>query len=136
MVKGKDAIRQSGKNGQIVCLAPDVCLTKVGKSIVPIPYMIISKLSWSQKTVTNTTFGGLEAFTMASRTNKVKGDERGKYGGVKSGVNKGWCRPQTNKSSFYVSGKQVIHHDHVYEMNCAGPNGPSNTVGKIRFVDS
>lgn len=133
--KGKDAIRDNGKNGQIVCLSPDVCLTKVGKSIVPIPYMIVSKLSWCEKTVTNTTFGGLEAFTMESRTNKVKGDERGKYGGVKSGVNKGWCRPQTNKSSFFVKGNQVIHHDHVYEMNCAGPNGPSDTVGKIRFVE-
>ena len=131
----KSAIRHSGKGGQIVCLAPDVCLTPVRSSVVPIPYMIVSKLNWSDKTVSNTSFGGQEAFTMASRTNKVTGDEPGSKGGVKSGCNKGWCRPQSNKSSFFVKGKEVIQHDNVYEMNCNGADGPSNTLGKIRFVE-
>ena len=71
----KSAIRHTG--GKIVCLAPDVCLTPVGSRIVPIPYMIIYELNWSDKTVSNTSFGGNKAFTMASRTNKVKGDEPG-----------------------------------------------------------
>lgn len=131
----KSAIRDSGKGGQIVCLAPDVCLTPVGSSIVPIPYMIVSKLDWADKTIGNTSFGGQEAFTMASRTNKVTGDEPGSKGGVKSGVNKGWCRPKSNKTSFTVKGQEVIQHDNVYEMNCNGPDGPSNTLGKIRFVE-
>ena len=129
----KSAIRDTG--GKIVCLAPDVCLTPVGSSIVPLPYMIVSELSWSDKTVSSTSFGGKQAFTMASRTNKVKGDEPGSKGGVASGVNKGWCRPQSNKSSFTVAGQEVIQHDCVYEMNCAGPDGASNTLGKIRFVE-
>ena len=131
----KSAIRHSGKGGKIVCLAPDVCLTPVGSSIVPIPYMIVSKLEWSDKTITKTTFGGQEAFTMASRTNKVTGDEPGSKGGVKSGVNKGWCRPKSNKTSFFVKGQEGIQHNNVYEMNCNGPDGPSNTLGKIRFVE-
>lgn len=132
---GKSAIRHSGKGGQIVCLAPDVCLTPIGSAMVPVPYMIISKLEWSDKTVSNTSFGGLEAFTMASRTSKVTGDEPGSGGGIRSGVNKGWCRPQSNKTSFTVKGHEVIQHDCICEMNCNGPNGPSNTLGKIRFIE-
>lgn len=131
----KSAIRDSGKGGQIVCLAPDVCLTPIGSSVVPIPYMIISKLEWAEKTVSNTSFGGQSAFTMASRTNRVTGDEAGSKGGVASGVNKGWCRPTSNKSSFTIGGQQVIQHDCVYEMNCAGPDGPPNTLGKVQFVE-
>ncbi|WP_407673356.1 PAAR-like domain-containing protein [Paracoccus caeni] len=61
----------------IVCLAPDVCLTPIGSAMVPVPYMIVSRLDWSQRTAPHTTFGGQEAFTMASRTDKVVGNEPG-----------------------------------------------------------
>ncbi len=130
----KDAIRHSAKGSKIVCLAPDVCLTP-SKNGPPVPYMIVSELSWAEKTVGNTSFGGQEAFTMASRTNKVTGNEPGKGGGVVSQVNEGYCRPQSNKTSFTIKGEQVVQHDCVYEMNCNGPDGASNTVGKIRFVE-
>lgn len=132
---GKSAARRSGKEAIIVCLAPDVCLTPIGSSMVPVPYMIISRLDWSKSTVSNTSFAGQEAFTMASRTNKVTGNEAGKGGGVKSGVNKGWCRPISNKSSFFVDGREVLQHTCLYDMNCAGPEGPGNTVGKLRYVE-
>lgn len=131
----KSAIRHSGDGGQIVCLAPDVCLTPVGSSIVPIPYMIVSKLEWSDKTIGHTSFGGKEAFTMASRTKTVVGNEPGSKGGVGSSVNKGWCRPKSNKTNFFVAGREVIQHDCVYEMNCSGPDGSSNTLGKIAYFD-
>lgn len=131
----KDAARLNGKEAQIVCLAPDVCKTPIGSSMVPVPYMILSKLDWSEKTISNTTFGGLEAFTMASRTNKVTGDEPGTGGGIKSGVNKGYCRPISNKNSFFVKGKEVLQHTCLYDMNCNGPEGSGNTVGRLRFVE-
>lgn len=100
----KSAARHSGKEAMIVCLAPDVCLTPIGSSMVPVPYMIISRLDWSESTVSNTSFAGQEAFTMASRTKKVTGNEAGKGGGAKSGVNRGWYRPISNKSSFLSTG--------------------------------
>ncbi len=123
------------KEAIIVCLAPCVCLTPSGGTMVPVPYMILSKLSWSDRTVANVTFGGEQAFTMASRTTKVVGNEPGVGGGVVSGVNVGWCRPQSNKSTFFVAGHQVIQHDCLYEMNCNGPDGPSNTIGKLTYSD-
>lgn len=129
------AARANGKNAIITCLAPDVCKTQVGNSVVPIPYMIISKLDWSDKTSTDTVLTGTEAFNMDSRTNKVTGDEPGKLGGVKSGVNKGWCRPQSNKTSVFVNGAELLQNNNLYEMNCAGPNGAGNTMGKLTYFE-
>lgn len=127
--------RAKGKQAIIACLAPDVCLTPCGSGVAAIPYMIISKLDWSVQTTTSTQLTGQEAFTMASRTNKVTGDEPGIKGGMKSGVNLGWCRPKSNKSSVFVEGRELIHNDNLYEMNCNGPNGPSNTIGRLVYYD-
>lgn len=129
------AARKSGKAATIVCLAPDVCLTPMGSSMVPVPYMIISQLDWSQRTEPSVTFTSLEAFTMNARTDKVTGNEAGTGGGVKSGVNKGWCRPISNKTSVFVKGHELIQNDNLYDMNCAGPNGPGNTVGRLVYYD-
>lgn len=131
----KSAARHSGKNAMILCLAPDVCLTPMGSSTVPVPYMIVSRLSWSERTIDNVSFAGQEAFTMASRTNTVTGNEPGRAGGVGSGVNKGWCRPKSNKSSVFVNGREVIQHDCVYDMNCNGPEGRGNTLGRLRYIE-
>ncbi|RJE86546.1 DUF4150 domain-containing protein [Paracoccus onubensis] len=131
----QSAARHSGKSAVIVCLAPDVCKTPVGSAIVPIPYMIISKLSWSQKTTKTAEFTGMEAFTMASRTDKVTGDEPGTAGGIKSGVNRGWCRPKSNKSTVFIEGRELLQNDNLYEMNCAGPEGVSNTIGKLVYYE-
>ena len=119
------AARHSGKAATIVCLAPDVCLTPVGNAVVPIPYMIISKLDWSVTTATSTILTGQEAFTMASRTDKVTGDEPGTKGGVKSGVNKGYCRPISKKTNVFVEGNELIQNDNLYDMNCNGQTGPA-----------
>ena len=129
------AARHSGKSATIVCLAPDVCLTPIGSSIIPIPYMIISKLDWSVKTATSTTLTDEEAFTMASRTDKVVGDEPGSKGGVKSGVNKGYCRPISKKTNVFVEGNELVQNDNLYDMNCNGPDGPGNTVGKLVYFE-
>ncbi|WP_373635468.1 DUF4150 domain-containing protein [Yoonia sp. SS1-5] len=131
----QSAARHSGKGATITCLAPDVCKTQVGSAVVPIPYMIISKLDWSDKTVSSTKLTGLEAFNMDARTNKVTGDEPGKLGGVKSGVNQGWCRPQSNKTSVFVDGAELLQNNNLYEMNCSGPNGPGNTIGRLMYFE-
>lgn len=129
------AARHSGSKAMIICLAPDVCLTPIGGAMVPIPYMIVSSLEWSAKTISNTEFTAQKAFTMASRTNKVTGDEPGTGGGVSSGVTGGWCRPKSNKSSVFVDGHELINNDNIYEMNCAGPDGASNTVGRLVYFE-
>ncbi|MCO6383329.1 MAG: DUF4150 domain-containing protein [Vannielia sp.] len=127
--------RASGKQAIIACLAPDVCLTPCGCGVAPIPYMIVSRLDWAVQTTTSTELTNQQAFTMASRTDKVTGDEPGVKGGIVSGVNLGWCRPKSNKSSVFVEGRELIQNDNLYEMNCNGPDGPSNTIGKLVYYD-
>ena len=129
------AARHSGKNAIITCMAPDVCKTPVGNTVVPIPYMIISMLDWSDKTVSHTKLTGMKAFNMNARTNKVTGDEPGTVGGVKSGVNRGWCRPQSNKSNVFVDGAELVQNNNLYEMNCAGPDGAGNTIGRLMYFE-
>lgn len=129
------AARHSGASVMIICLAPDVCLTPIGGVMVPIPYMIVSSLDWSTKTISNTEFTAQKAFTMASRTNKVTGDEPGTGGGISSGVTGEWCRPKSNNASVFVDGHELINNDNIYEMNCAGPDGPANTVGKLVYFE-
>jgi len=129
----RSAARFTQKKNAIVCLSPDVCLTPRGSNNVPVPYMIVSRLEWSERTVSNVTFGGEQAFTMDSRTGQVTGNEPGMGGGVQSGVNAGWCRPQSNKTDFIVNGYQILQDDCLFEMNCSGPNGAANTIGKLVF---
>jgi hypothetical protein len=112
-----------------------VCLTPVGIAAVPIPYMIVSQLAWSEMTVNHTTITEMNAFTMNSRTNRVTGDEPGVNGGVSSGVNGGWCRPRSNKTSVLVGGHALIENDNLYDMNCAGPEGAGNTVGRLIYFE-
>ena len=131
----QSAARHSGKNAIITCMAPDVCKTQVGNDVVPIPYMIISQLEWAENTVSHTQLTGLKAFNMNARTKKVTGDEPGALGGVKSGVNMGWCRPQSNKSTVFVDGAELVQNENLYEMNCAGPEGASNTIGRLMYFE-
>lgn len=93
--------------------------------------MIVSKLDWSDKTVSNTKLTGMKAFNMNARTNKVTGDEPGKL----SGVNQGWCRPQSNKSNVFVDGAELVQNDNLYDMNCSGPNGAGNTIGRLMYFE-
>lgn len=129
------AARKAGPMGTIVCLAPDVCKTSVGTAVVPVPYMIVSTLDWAAQTAPRVQFRQQEAFTMASRTNQVTGDEPGALGGVKSAVNRGWCRPVSHQSNVQIEGQPLIHSGHLYEMNCAGPEGAGNTMGMLAFLE-
>lgn len=124
------------KDGQfmIVCTAPDVCLTPPAPS--PVPYQIVAFLNDSMAVSPNVNFTGKPALMMKSRGTKVIGNEAGSVGGVKSGVNTDHCRPieGTHSTTVRVNGQWVLYHQGQMYMNCAGPEGPANTTGKIVFL--
>lgn len=128
--------RATNKDGQaiVVNTAPDVCLTPMGGQMVPVPYNITSKFDIAIMVSTNVNYTGLPAFTMASRLPTVTGDEPGVGGGVKSGVNLGFCRPIQHAETYRVNGQWVVRNSDDMDMNCAGPTGPGNTVGKIIYA--
>lgn len=124
------------KDGQfmVVCTAPDVCLTPPVP--VPVPYQIVAFLNDSISVSSNVNFTGKPALMMKSRGTKVIGNEAGSAGGVKSGVNTDHCRPieGTHSTTVRVNGQWVLYHQGQMYMNCAGPEGPANTIGKIIFL--
>ncbi len=134
-MKKRHSVSRKIASAKIICTSPCVCLTPMGSSMVPVPYMIWAKLDDGGDTVTNVSFNGHEAFTMNSHTTTCYGNEPGTGGGIISGVNLGYCRPLTNKDNMTIKGKKVIHDDCVFGMNCHSPKGVYNTTGKLFYDD-
>ena len=119
----------------IKSIMPDVCITP-GSPPTPVPYNISIKLDGAIKHSEDVNFKGEPAAMVALRCSPVKGNEQGTLGGVMSGVNMGWCRPQNFVPSVRVNGLNALFHNDTFcFMNCAGPDGPFNTMGKLYCLD-
>ena len=116
-----------------ICLAPDVCKSPT----IPVPYKILSLFDCAVNFSTTVRFRTRFAFRHNSRLSTVRCDEAGVGGGVLSGVNLGFCRPipTTHSKTVRVNGSFVDYHVGTYMfMNCAGPEGPFNTIGQVIFL--
>lgn len=117
----------------VLSMTPDICKSPT----IPVPYAILAFFDCAVNFSTNVNFRKQKAFHHKSRLSTVLGNETGVGGGVISGVNKGYCRPidGTSSTSVRVNGSFVDYHEGTYMfMNCAGPEGPWNTVGKVFFL--
>ncbi|HTN89772.1 MAG TPA: polymorphic toxin type 47 domain-containing protein [Sorangium sp.] len=128
-----EGLRKTG-NAWVVCIEPDVCKTPIGDEMKPVPYQIRACLAAGVDEASTVTLGTFDTTTMASRITTVEGDEPGTGGGVKSGVNLGYCRPISHSTTVQAQGNNIIYHTSLYAMNCAGPDGPENTIGKAVFM--
>lgn len=116
-----------------ICIVPDFCKSPT----IVVPYKIYSKFDSAVNFSTNVRFRTRWAFRHNSRLSTVLLDEPGVGGGVLSGVNKGFCRPidGTASTTVRVNGSFVDYHEGTYMwMNCAGPEGPFNTIGRVKFL--
>lgn len=103
-----------------VSLAPDVCKTPMGPSMVPVPYPIIGDLADSVAVSHSVTFNNDPVFLMSdSVVSKVKGNEPGTGGGMKSGINRGKVRATESSGSVWIENKLVVRHGDECEMNLA-----------------
>ncbi|WP_437724681.1 PAAR-like domain-containing protein [Sorangium sp. So ce861] len=121
-------------NAWVVCIEPDVCKTPIGDEMKPVPYQIRACLAAGVDEASTVKLGTFDTATMASRITTVQGDEPGTGGGVKSGVNLGYCRPISHSTTVQAQGNNIVYHTSLYAMNCAGPDGPENTIGKAVFM--
>ncbi|WP_437808708.1 PAAR-like domain-containing protein [Sorangium sp. So ce1078] len=116
----------------IISTTPDICRLADG---TPFPFQIVAFLSEAEDVSDDVNLNGFPATTTGTRIPRVYGNEGGAGGGVTSGVNQGWCRPVDGASSMVrVNGKQLLRHGTEFEMNCAGPDGPGNTCGKLVYM--
>lgn len=125
----KEGSRDTAR-GIIISLTPDVCLTPVGASTVPVPYSIYAIQGEDANTAATVRYTGQRAHTMASLTTCCHGDEPGTALGVVSGTVGGVCAPKTHSASVRVQGKWAVRHTDEWWMN------NRNTVGKLTWIEN
>ncbi|MGO7581549.1 PAAR-like domain-containing protein [Rhizobium ruizarguesonis] len=113
---------------KIVSLSPDVCLTPVGSSVVPIPYPIVDYCGHDMGYTPSVLFTGKKAMVMRSRTTHVHGDAPGTRKGVKSGTVEDVCEPIGHADQVRAESSHVIRHLDRFWMN------NRNTQGEAIFV--
>lgn len=125
----KEGSRDIG-DGIIISLTPDVCLTPVGSSTVPIPYSVFAYQSDDANTAATVRMTGKRAHNMASVVTATKGDAPGSSGGVVSGTVGAACHPKGHSATVNIQGKPAVRHGDEWWMN------NKNTVGKLTYVES
>ncbi len=115
---------------RVVSLAPDVCLTPCGGTMVPVPYNIYDLHGHDAAYTPTVRYQGLPAMVLRSHTTHVHGDEAGTGGGVVSGTHGGICEPITFEPTVRNEGSPAIRDGDLCWMN------NKNTIGKCVLTRS
>ncbi|MEM7212209.1 MAG: DUF4150 domain-containing protein [Pseudomonadota bacterium] len=110
---------------KVVSITPDVCLTPVGNSVVPIPYSITAVLTDDAKSTKSVRIDGKQAYNMGTDVTCCKGDAPGSKKGVKSGTIEAKCEPKTHAPTVKIEGKHAIRNGDIFWMN------NRNTIGEL-----
>lgn len=106
----------------LISLVPDVCLTPIGNSIVPIPYPITHDLGASEQCSEDVFVDGEPAFLhQLSFVDDVQGDEPGTKGGVISGVYTKISHSLQHSGSVYINGHAIVRTGDLVQMNTKKP---------------
>ncbi len=113
------------KNGTMMVIAskPDVCLTPIGKKVVPIPYISYSYADNVSRDATTVRSRGRNEFTANTRFNTTFGHEPGVKKGVSDPGYKGPCAPMDHSPSVFIEGHAVIRHEEKFGMNMSSMDG-------------
>ena len=120
--------------GEANASVPDVCLTKVGKPIVPIPYGNNAKSADLEGgTTTVTADGGNSIALKGSTFSKSTGDAGGDKKGISSGTIEAEAKFTSASPNVLIEGKGVARLSDQMTMNnsntvCLGVQNPSVTV--------
>lgn len=99
-------IAHKGSGGQSMVF-PDVCLTKVGKPIVPIPYPNIGKAADTDKGPKSVVVDGKMPMVKGAIYTKSTGDQAGNKKGIVSGTIKAECEFMMYSFDVKFEGKNV-----------------------------
>jgi hypothetical protein len=116
MAKNVTARQQSG--WLVISLAPDVCKTPMGSSVVPIPYPVIAKLEAASSVEPTVRANGYPLVVYdKSFVPTTIGDTAGSATGIKSSTVGGKCYPADKSPSVRAGGKYIVRHDDRFYMN-------------------
>lgn len=106
----------------LISIAPDVCLTPIGSSVVPIPYPITHRMNQSEQCSKDVFINGEAAFLHElSFVDKVQGDAPGTRGGVVTGVNGKVSHSLNHSSTVFINGKPMVRTGDRVQMNTKKP---------------
>jgi hypothetical protein len=94
-------------SGGISTVFPDVCLTQVGKPVVPIPYPNTGKDADTSKGPKSVKTDGQMPMVKGAEVSKSTGDEAGTKKGVVSGTHKDICEFMMYSFDVKFEGKNV-----------------------------
>ena len=108
---------------RIVSLAPDVCLTPVGSSAVPVPYPIHDLCGHDAGYATTVNMTGQRVMKLSSNTTHVHGDAPGTDKGVVSGTVEDVCEPVGHAAQVRAEGSNLVRHLDRFDMNAGNTQG-------------
>lgn len=125
----REGSREIGQ-GMVVSIAPDICLTPIGSSMVPVPYALVAYQNVDPANMANSVRQtSLVSHVKSSLITKSFGDEPGTGGGIKSRTTGAECEPKTYSSTVFAEGRNMVRFDDEWWMN------HKNTVGRLIYTD-
>ena len=130
LINGRTAVHK-GSNGTLTTI--DVCLTKIGKPVVPIPYTNIARSADAAQTASTVFVNGHPVCHKNSAFAKSTGDEPGNRKGIKSATITEKAEFITASSNVYIEGVAAVRQgDMMVSNNCNTAPMPLSQPGAKR----
>lgn len=114
--------RKDGANF-VYSIGPDVCLTPMGGTMVPVAYNSIAFFDRVDRSITTVRNNGDEDFVVNSRPALCTGHEAGTGKGVKVPGYKSHAVVTQGANGIYAGGWAVVRDGDAAELNRPGPGG-------------
>lgn len=114
LINGRTAVH-AGSKGTLTTV--DVCLTKIGSSVVPIPYTNVARSADAAKTASTVFINGNPVCHKKSIFAVSTGDEPGTRKGIRSGTIKGKAEFVTASPNVFIEGIPSVRQDDMMVSN-------------------
>jgi len=114
LINKRTAVHAGSKG---VLTTVDICLTKTGSSVVPIPYTNIAESKEATGTASTVFINGEPACHADSTFATSKGDEPGSRGGIVSGGTQGAAEFITSSPNVFIEGQPAVRMGDLMTSN-------------------
>lgn len=114
LINGRTAVH-AGSGGTLTTI--DVCLTKVGPPVIPIPYVNVARSADTASAASNITIDGNPVCHQSANFSKSVGDEPGNRKGIISGTTKGKATFITASPNVFLEGVPAVRQGDMMISN-------------------
>jgi hypothetical protein len=114
----RNVVARKQTGWKVISTLPDVCLTPMGNSVVPVPYAVHAKLEESVRIAKSVKANGNPVVIYDETVvPKTVGDSGGSRKGIQSGTVEANCYPKTHSGTVSAEKHRVVRHDDEFWMN-------------------